>query len=185
MNKYNTGKIYTIRCLSDNKLIYVGSTIQPLYKRWSAHKTQMNNEKNKLYNILLYIKMREIGVQQFYIELYENFSCENREQLNRREGEVIREISTLNKLIAGRTKQEYYADNKEKFSNYDKKYYEENKEKIAETKRKYRELNKEKFKTYKTKYDEENKEKQKEYYIKNRDKILARQKIYSTKPLNI
>ena len=33
-NKYNNGKIYTIRCRDDNNLIYVGSTVQPLYKRW-------------------------------------------------------------------------------------------------------------------------------------------------------
>ena len=37
-NKYKTGKIYTIRNKNHDNLIYVGSTIQPLYKRFHAHK---------------------------------------------------------------------------------------------------------------------------------------------------
>ena len=58
--------------------------------------------------------------------MYENYPCENKEQLNKREGEIIREIGTVNKQIAGRTYKEYYEDN----------YYEKNKEKIAEQRKK-------------------------------------------------
>jgi hypothetical protein len=61
--------------------------------------------------------MREIGFDSFYIELYENFNCDNIEQLLKREGEVIREIGNLNKIISGRTTKEYK-----------KQYYNENKE---------------------------------------------------------
>ena len=32
-DKYKNGKIYTIRHKNDDSLIYVGSTIQPLFKR--------------------------------------------------------------------------------------------------------------------------------------------------------
>ncbi len=32
-DKYKNGKIYTIRYKNDNSLIYVGSTVQPLFKR--------------------------------------------------------------------------------------------------------------------------------------------------------
>ena len=32
-DKYKNGKIYTIRCKNDDSLIYVGSTVQPLFKR--------------------------------------------------------------------------------------------------------------------------------------------------------
>ena len=121
INKYNNGKIYTIRCREDNNLIYVGSTVQPLYKRWHQHKKIYNKENDKAYNKLLYIKMREIGFDSFYIELYENFNCDNIEQLLKREGEVIREIGTLNKKIEGRTnkeyKKQYYNENKDKKSN--------------------------------------------------------------------
>ena len=99
-NKYNNGKIYTIRCTDNNNLIYVGSTTQPLYKRWYEHK-QIYNKEGKQYNKLLYIKMRQLGFDKFYIELYENFKCENIEELHKKEGEIIRQIATLNKKIEG------------------------------------------------------------------------------------
>ncbi len=98
---------YTVRCKNDDSLIYVGSTIQPLFKRWFQHKQNLNNEK---FNMLLYQKMRETErkkMRETYIELYEDCSCENKEQLNRREGEIIREIATINRNIVGRKKKEY------------------------------------------------------------------------------
>ena len=55
-NKYNTGKIYTIRNKNDDNLIYVASTIQPLHKRFFEHKQTANNEKSKEYNKKLYQK---------------------------------------------------------------------------------------------------------------------------------
>ncbi len=128
MNKYNNGKIYTIRCRVDNNLIYVGSTLQPLSKRWNQHKTTYNKP-----NIFLYQKFNELGVDNFYIELYENVQCENKEQLRKREGEVIREIGTLNMQIAGRTQKEYIdiyrLENKEKIAHQTRLNYEKNKEK--------------------------------------------------------
>ena len=95
-DKYKNGKIYTIRYQNDDSLIYVGSTIQPLFKRWYEHKSKANNEKYKAYNLLLYQKIRVTNnLNDWYIELYEEFSCENKEQLNKREGTIIREIGTL------------------------------------------------------------------------------------------
>ena len=91
LNKKNNGKIYTIRCREDNNLIYVGSTVQPLYKRWDQHKRTFKNEHSKAYKYLLYIKMHEIGIDSFYFELYENLNCECKEQLLKREGEIIRQ----------------------------------------------------------------------------------------------
>jgi hypothetical protein len=40
INIYNYGKMYTIRCRTENNLIYVGSIIQPLHKRWDADLVQ-------------------------------------------------------------------------------------------------------------------------------------------------
>ena len=40
----------------------------------------------------------------WYIELFENFPCNSKEESNKKEGQVIREIGTINKQIAGRTK---------------------------------------------------------------------------------
>ena len=113
-NKYKNGKIYTIRNKNDNTLIYVGSTIGPLYKRFSQHKIDSKKPENK--NRQIYIKMNETNFNDFndwYIELYEDFPCDRKEQLTRREGQVIRDIGTLNKIISGRTKKEYGEDKKE------------------------------------------------------------------------
>ena len=107
----------------------------------------------------------------WYIELYENYPCENKEQLNKREGEIIKEIGTLNKRIAGRTQKEWVHDNKEKMKQYfkqynenevnkgrkkeyKKQYYEDNKTKLLDNMKHYRQDNKEKIKEYKKKYYE-------------------------------
>jgi len=107
---YNNGKIYVIRNSIDNDL-YVGSSCQSLSKRLQKHKGDMNGEKK---DRKLYSKMREIGKDKFYIELYEEYPCDNVEQLKRREGEIIRELKPiLNKQVAGRTLAEWEEDNKE------------------------------------------------------------------------
>ena len=51
-DKYKNGKIYTIRCKNDDSLIYVGSTVQPLFKRWHQHK----NDVKRKNNLILYQK---------------------------------------------------------------------------------------------------------------------------------
>ena len=37
-------------------------------------------KKSKGYNMLLYQKMRKSDINDWYIELYENFPCNNKEQ---------------------------------------------------------------------------------------------------------
>jgi group I intron endonuclease len=133
MPDYSKGKIYTIRCYENPSIIYVGSTTQQLSQRWTDHKSRCNNEESKEYNRILYKKMRELGQDNFYIELYEYYPCEKKDQLNKKEGQVMREThSTLNQLVAGRTNQEYRNENKEKIKNLSKTYTENNKEKIKE-----------------------------------------------------
>eukprot|EP00972_Heterocapsa_arctica_P110895 16331017-Heterocapsa_arctica.AAC.1 len=60
--------------------------------------------------------MREVDSDEYYIELIENYPCSSLEELRAREGFWIREIGTLNKLVAGRTAKEfgreYYQQNK-------------------------------------------------------------------------
>ena len=90
------------------------------------------NEKNQ--NILLYRTVNN-NWDDWFIELYEEFPCENKEQLCKKEGEVIRLIGTLNSQIAGRTDKEYYEDNKDKLlkqmKDYSKTYRKNNKDDIA------------------------------------------------------
>jgi hypothetical protein len=163
---FGKGKIYKIT--NDyNDEVYVGSTCDLLTKRFSYHRGDHRKERCK--NIPIYKLMNEIGFERFRIELIEDYQCQDKYQLRQREGHFIREIGTLNKLIAGRTKQEYnkeYAkDNKDKLGEYKKEYYEINKDKIQENNKEWREVNKDKIS-----------EQGKEYYLNNKDKIHDRQK---------
>ncbi len=122
MNKYHGGKIYALRSPSTDK-IYIGSTIQPLYKRKASHNKKKSNDLSKL--------------GDFYIELIENFKCENREELNKREGELIRlNNKCINKNIAGRTNKEYTEEHKERLDQWKKEWYEEHKKELSEKRKK-------------------------------------------------
>ena len=123
MPDYQQGKIYTIRCRSDDTFIYVGSTTQSLAKRWGGHKKISKTEINK--NRLIYTTINE-DWNNWYIELYELYPCNSKEELCRKEGEIIRLIGNLNVKIEGRTHKEYRENNKDKI----KEYRESNKDKM-------------------------------------------------------
>ncbi len=54
MPDYSKGLIYTIRNREDDTKIHVGSTIQPLYKRFYKHKSDSKREEHL--NMKLYIE---------------------------------------------------------------------------------------------------------------------------------
>lgn len=207
MSKYSTGTIYTIRCRTDDKLIYVGSTIQPLHKRFHQHKRHSKCEKNM--TMKLYVEVND-NWDNWYIELYENYPCNTKTELCKREGEVIRLIGTLNSKISGRDIKEwridnvdkikqYYIDNIEKLKEQKKQYQIENVDKIKERKKEYyldnvdkikdyakqyQIDNVDKMKEYKKKYQIENAEKLKQYYIENKDKINEKKRLRYLKKKN-
>jgi len=158
MPDYKKGKIYTIRCKNDDSLIYVGSTVESLCSRLSKHKFASKSQTQRI----LYSHVKDWN--DWYIELYEDFPCERIEQLLQREGQVIREIGTLNKKIQGRTNQEYREDNILKKREIDKKYYHENKNKLQEYHKEWREDHKEHIQKYHKEFYESNKNKILEYY---------------------
>jgi hypothetical protein len=141
MPDYGKGKIYTIRCRTNDTLIYVGSTIQSLSKRWGGHKDHSKEEKRK--NMLIYRTINN-DWNNWFIELYELYPCSCKAELCRREGEIIRLIANLNVKIEGRTQKEYYEDHKEQVKEYHKEWYEENKEKRLEQGKEWYDANKEK-----------------------------------------
>ena len=130
-NKYHKSKIYSIRN-TFNSEIYIGSTSSDLCKRMVKHRC-MAKQKPEASTFHTY--MNENGIDNFYIELEEEYSCENVEQLRKREGEIIREKGTLNKQIAGRTQREY-----------EKEYKKNNKDKINQRRNERRKENPEKTK---------------------------------------
>jgi len=103
-----TGKIYTVRSYKSDK-VYVGSTIQELSMRMGGHRAVFKQGK-----VLGKNKLIVENIEDWYIELHELYPCNYKTELKRREGEVIREIGTLNKNIAGRTKKEYNIENADK-----------------------------------------------------------------------
>jgi hypothetical protein len=184
---YKNGKIYKITDIAYTKM-YIGSTCQPLSKRLSKHKNDYkvwkDGKKGKVTSFDLF---DEFGIENCKIELIENFACNCKDELQKKEGEHIKNNDCVNKLIPGRTQKEFYIDNKDKILEYKKKYYidnkdnrkdyiEANKEKIKESKKEYREANKEKIKDNKKKYYELNKEKiseyKKDYYAKKKLAIV-------------
>ena len=129
INKYNTSMIYSIRSPATEQY-YIGSTTQKLCKRFSDHNINYKAYLKGSFPFITSFKIIELG--DAYIELLEEISCENRNQLVKREGELIREhkANCVNRYIAGRTQKEYYNDNNESLSKRHNKYNEDNKESL-------------------------------------------------------
>jgi|TARA_R110000868_G_scaffold362755_1_gene625010 hypothetical protein len=182
MPNYSQGKIYSIRSyLTDD--VYYGSTCQKLsdrlaghkkhYKRWLLNKGRDNYSSFRIFE-------KDIDA---YIELVENYSCNSRIELCKKEGEVIRANVCVNKCIAGRTIKEWYKDNKEQILEQMKQYNQNNKEVISKYNKQYRQDNKEELVEFKQQWYQDNKEvilvERKQHYQNNKEVILEQQKQYN------
>jgi len=127
--EYKNGQIYIIRS-HQTEMVYVGSTRLSLRERLQQHKKNYNKWKNGKYGYTTSYEI--IKYDDAYIELYENYACNSKEELSKREGELMRKTKNLvNKCIPGRTKKEYGKEyrqkNKEIRNQKQKKYYQKNK----------------------------------------------------------
>ena len=168
MPDYSLGKIYMVYPKvedPDEGDVYYGSTTNTLSRRMTEH-------RNKTQCKILFDKY---GNKNCFIELVEEYPCETREQLNKKEGEYIRANKCINKLVPGRTRKEWRTDNYDKLSERDKQRYIDNRDKILEKQKKYRTENPDKILQYQKEYRTENadiiKEYRKQYYIENIDRI--------------
>ena len=75
---FSKGKIYCIRNAINND-IYIGSTCQSLSQRMAQHRKDVNFKQG----MKLHKSMKELGRENFYIELLEECPCENFLQLTR------------------------------------------------------------------------------------------------------
>jgi len=141
MSKYQNGKIYTIRSFQTD-MFYIGSTTQPLSKRFNDHRQALKsfNNGNPRYSTSYEI----MKYDDCHIELLEECKFDNKEQLCRREGELIRlhKSKCVNIAIPCRTSKEYKKDNKEQVDEKVKQYYENNKDQINKYKKQWYESNK-------------------------------------------
>ena len=150
MPDYQKAKIYKLWSpQGEEDEVYFGSTIDELRKRKNHHKNTKGCRSK-----ILFEKYDDVR-----IELLEEYPCDNRVQLNKKEGEYIRNNKCLNNNIPCRTKQEWFQDNKETISKLHKDYCENNKQKISVNKKQYYKNNKETIL-----------EKKKEYYLAKKEK---------------
>lgn len=122
MPNYANSKIYAIRSNQTDK-IYIGSTVQPLSVRMAQHRAEHKNGRTDACSSTEIMQYADA-----YIELIEEIKCENKDQLRKREGEIIRNTANcVNKCIAGRTKADWTQENKEHVAAYKHFWYEANK----------------------------------------------------------
>jgi hypothetical protein len=140
MPDYQNGQIYALRSYQTD-LIYIGSSCQPLHKRLHGHKKNYKLWQDNKYSYVTSFEI--IKFADCYIELLEDYPCNSKNELNRKEGGCIRSMACVNKKVEGRTPEEYYEYNKEQILEYHKEYYEDNKEQILEYHKEYYENNKE------------------------------------------
>lgn len=176
MPDYQKAKIYKIWSPSKN-LFYYGSTTQTLAQRLAKHLsnykyyTKDNTKTSYMTSFLI------LECEDYKIELIEDYPCNNKEQLHKKEGEYIKNNECVNMVVAGRGNKEYYQDNidkiKEKKINTSKIYYENNKEEIKQKSLKYHYDNIDKIKECKKKYRDDNRdeinERRRQNYLKQKE----------------
>ena len=140
MPDYSKCVIYTIRT---GEGLYVGSSCN-FVKRKYNHKSIINNEKAKNYNVKLYQTIRENdGVWD--MQPHAEYPCNSKTEMNIEEERVRQELKAdLNSqsCYTGLTKREtdkaYRLANKDKIKQYKTEYCLKNKENIKDKKREYR-----------------------------------------------
>ena len=137
--------MFFIYRLTDGELNYYGQTENPK-RRFVEHKApkckcmsrRLDKSKMKMHIIhRLYTTQEADETEEFY---QMNFDC-------------------VNKLVTGRTKHEWYEENKSERIEYNKKHKEENKEHYDEYNKQYHQEHKEEIKMKSAKYREPNPEK--------------------------
>ena len=144
-NKYQNGKIYKITDVAYTEC-YIGSTVQSLCNRMAEHRRHYKQYKEgrKGMEYRSFTLFDKYGVANCKIELVETYPCECVDELTKREGYWIRlDETSINKKIAGRTKQEYQLETVGIKKEYDKKYRLEHKENIEQYRKDYATKNKE------------------------------------------
>ena len=136
----------------------------------------------------------EFGMDNCNIELVEYCKCDSKDELVRREGEIIKNSDCVNKQIAGRTKKEYQQDNREQIleqkREYGKKEYTceicnitmriDDKSKHLKTEKHKRHIKQQQDPSYdyKAEMEAKRKEYRQNYYRDNKEAINEKNKVY-------
>ena len=172
MPNYQLSKIYKIYSPSKN-LVYIGSTTQSLSQRLASHlrdKKNYDTDNTKHYTTSYLV----LECEDYKIELLEEYACNNKQQLLKKEGEHIKNNECVNRCIAGRTRKEWHTDNADKLKEKRKQHYLTNIDKVKE----YCLDNADKIKQYRIDNADKIKEQRKQFRIDNADKIKEQRKQY-------
>tara|TARA_R110002153_G_scaffold23946_1_gene76886 strand:+ start:351 stop:857 length:507 start_codon:yes stop_codon:yes gene_type:complete len=168
MPDFSKGKIYKV-INKKNNMIYIGSTVQTIEKRWCIHK---NHHKTK--NCKTYEKWGDF--EDCEIALIKNFPCNSKKELLKEEREHIERVTCVNKATPGGTPKDYYIKNKEEINKSHKNWNSKNKEHIKQYNKKYEVENKEKIAKIRKAYQLKNKdvlnEKRRLKYQEKKNKLL-------------
>jgi len=108
MPDYQNSKIYKIYSLSNEELVYFGSTTQRLSQRKAEH---VKDSKKEHYNGSSKII---INNGNWKMELIQDYPCLNRLELETLEGDYIKNNKCINIMIPARTKKQYRDANRDK-----------------------------------------------------------------------
>ena len=137
MPDYKKSKIYKLE--SKSGLIYIGSTTQTLSNRKAGHIQSYKRWLNGGYGYTTSFDLFEKDGFCVDIVLIEDFPCERKEQLHKREGEICKQYTCVNKNIAGRNDKQYRDDKKLEINIRNKIYRQKNNDRIKAFKnRKYK-----------------------------------------------
>ena len=176
------GVVYKLKSNDPNiKEFYIGSSVN-IKKRIAIHKSDCNNTNSAKYNYKVYKFIRENdGWDNWEFETLLEVEVISKEELRLKYERPYQLdlLPELNDRVEGRTKDEYYEDNKEDILKKQKIYNEKNKVEISKYQKKCYEDHKEEI----LKKQKENYEKHKvEILEKQREKILCEEcGIYYTK----
>ena len=139
MNKYNGGIIYALKSYQTDK-IYIGSTLD-IIKRFYFHKkffdyytAGVRNDASGDCKYKFTTSFHLLRYDDCYIDILEFFSCCNKSELTKREGQLIKQYRdvAVNRKVEGRTSKEYSKDNSDILNARSKLYNDLHKDRIKE-----------------------------------------------------
>jgi len=147
--------------------IYIGSTTN-FIQRKKSHKSHCTNPDDDCYNQKKYKYIRDNGGwENWVMEWIQDFPCNSKKELERKEGEITKEKAKLNECVAGRLVKEWRKDNADKCRDNSRRFYYNNLEKERERARNV-------YEKYKHLHREEKNEKAKQRYYDNKEEENAK-----------
>ena len=119
---------YKITSTNTDK-IYVGSTEKDINERLNQHETHYRLFKDGKFHYITSFEILEC--KDYKIELLENKVCQSKEERDTVECKyIINTPNTVNRNLPGRTREQYYNDNKEDIYEYHRQRYQNNKQEL-------------------------------------------------------